>query len=88
MNHRGNEEWSRREFLSTAALAGTAVALGLRSESVAAEPPPETARIRLYKFPGICLAPQYVAEDLLRAEGFTGDIDCARAEPFKGYSVI
>ena len=22
-------------------------------------------------FPGICLAPQYVAEDLLRAEGFT-----------------
>jgi NitT/TauT family transport system substrate-binding protein len=23
------------------------------------------------KFPGICLAPQYVAEDLLRAEGFT-----------------
>ena len=39
MNHRRDGEWSRREFLSTAALARTAVALGLRSESVAADPP-------------------------------------------------
>jgi NitT/TauT family transport system substrate-binding protein len=27
--------------------------------------------VRLTKVPGICLAPQYVAEELLRAEGFT-----------------
>jgi NitT/TauT family transport system substrate-binding protein len=63
--------WSRREFLQTAALAGAGALFGAPSESRAAEPPPETTRIRLYKFPGICLAPQYVAEDLLRAEGFT-----------------
>jgi len=71
MSKRPNDQWSRREFLSTAALAGTGALLGLQDNSLAAEPPPETTRIRLYKFPGICLAPQYVAEDLLRAEGFT-----------------
>jgi NitT/TauT family transport system substrate-binding protein len=37
---------------------------------VAAEPPPETTRLRLHKTSGICVAPQYVAEELLRAEGF------------------
>jgi NitT/TauT family transport system substrate-binding protein len=59
----------RREFMSglTAATAG---ALALTFEPSAAEPPPETSTIRLYKFPGICLAPQYIAEELLRAEGF------------------
>jgi len=41
------------------------------AKSVHAEPPPETTTVRLAKIPGICIAPQYVAEDLLRAEGFT-----------------
>src|SRR3984957_13338383 len=31
----------------------------------------ETTRIRLSKSAAICVAPQYVADDLLRAEGFT-----------------
>jgi NitT/TauT family transport system substrate-binding protein len=62
--------WSRREFVERT-LAGTAGLLGLRPGDAAAEPPPETSRLRLYKFPGICLAPQYVAETLLRAEGFS-----------------
>ena len=46
---------------------------GLRGApaSLRAEPPPETTRIRLAKIPSICVAPQYVAEELLRAEGFT-----------------
>jgi NitT/TauT family transport system substrate-binding protein len=37
-----------------------------------AEPPPETARVRLnrYPFDVACVAPQWVAEELLRAEGF------------------
>jgi NitT/TauT family transport system substrate-binding protein len=39
--------------------------------SFAAEQPPETTAIRLAKVPGICIAPQYVAEELLHAEGFT-----------------
>jgi NitT/TauT family transport system substrate-binding protein len=64
--------WSRREFLSKAALAGGEVFLGLRSELAAAEPPPETTRIRLiHRTDLICIAPQYLAEELLRAEGFT-----------------
>ena len=37
----------------------------------ASEPPPETTRIRLVRIPSICQAPQYVAEELLRSEGFT-----------------
>ena len=60
-----------RQFLNTAAVAGTGALFGLQSNSLAAEPPPETTRIRLYKYPGICLAPQYMAEGLLTAEGFT-----------------
>jgi len=35
------------------------------------DPPPETTRIRLARIPSICLAPQYVAEEFLGAEGFT-----------------
>jgi NitT/TauT family transport system substrate-binding protein len=38
---------------------------------VAAEPPPETTQIKLIKNAGLCLAPQFVAEELLQAEGFT-----------------
>jgi NitT/TauT family transport system substrate-binding protein len=37
----------------------------------AAEPPPETRKIRLVHVPAICLAPQYLAEELLRLEGFS-----------------
>jgi NitT/TauT family transport system substrate-binding protein len=36
----------------------------------AAEPPPETTTVRLARIGGICLAPQYAAEELLRVEGF------------------
>jgi NitT/TauT family transport system substrate-binding protein len=35
-----------------------------------AEPPPEVKKIRLIHFPAICLAPGYLAEELLHAEGF------------------
>jgi NitT/TauT family transport system substrate-binding protein len=52
-------------------VAGTAGLLGLYPRPVAAEPPPETTMLRLVKAPGLCLAPQYVAETLLRGEGFT-----------------
>src|SRR5262249_14294634 len=33
--------------------------------------PPETIRIRLFDWAGICIAPQFVAEELLKSEGFT-----------------
>jgi NitT/TauT family transport system substrate-binding protein len=63
--------WSRREFLGSLTLAGTAGFLGLQPRPVAAEPPPETTRLRLVRRPAICVAPEYVAEELLQGEGFT-----------------
>ena len=63
--------WSRRKFLGGLTLAGTAGLVGLRPEPAAAEPPPETTRLRLVQGPSICQAPQYVAEEFLRGEGFT-----------------
>ena len=71
MASQGETGWSRREFLRGPTLAGTAVILGLKSESAAAEPPPETTRIRIHDAPVTCFAPVYIAEELLKAEGFT-----------------
>jgi NitT/TauT family transport system substrate-binding protein len=63
--------WTRRRFLGGLTMAGTAGLLGLRARLVAAEPPPETTRLRLLAIPSACLAPQYIAaEELLQAEGF------------------
>ena len=59
---------SRRNFVASASLA--AIALGLRG-ALADEGPPETTTIRLRRDPAICVAPWYIAENLLRAEGFT-----------------
>jgi NitT/TauT family transport system substrate-binding protein len=64
--------WTRRRFLGGLTLAGTAGLLGLRARPVAAEPPPETTTIRIVNMEGfICIAPQWVAQELLRLEGFT-----------------
>jgi NitT/TauT family transport system substrate-binding protein len=71
MNYIRGNGWNRREFLTTTALAGTGTLLGLRSDVFAAEPPPETTKIRLVRATSICHAPQYIAEELLRGEGFT-----------------
>jgi NitT/TauT family transport system substrate-binding protein len=60
---------SRRRFLATLSLAGAASLIG-GPRALGAEQPPETNTVRLGKVPGICLAPQYVADELLRAEGF------------------
>jgi NitT/TauT family transport system substrate-binding protein len=61
---------SRRRFLQQSSALGAASVLGISSES-RAEPPPEITKIRLVKLPAICLAPQYLAEELLRLEGFS-----------------
>jgi NitT/TauT family transport system substrate-binding protein len=52
-------------------MLGAAGGLRLAPAVAHAEPPPETTRLRLFKFPATCLAPQYLAEELLAAEGFT-----------------
>jgi NitT/TauT family transport system substrate-binding protein len=61
---------NRRDFLASTSLAAAAGVLGPRG-SLADEGPPETPAIRLAWYPNICTAPADIAEDLLRAEGFT-----------------
>jgi NitT/TauT family transport system substrate-binding protein len=60
---------SRRQFLNRAVLTGAASLL--RPHATAAEPPPETTKLRVFEGPFTCIAPQYVARDLLHSEGFT-----------------
>jgi len=64
---------TRREFANGMALTTAAAILGVAAKPSDAEPPPETTRLRLVRYPyeHACLAPQWVAEGLLRAEGFT-----------------
>ena len=65
------ERWGRREFLKgLSTLAGSAGLLSFDPRLANAEPPPETTRIRLVKS-SLCAAPEYIAEDLLRTEGFS-----------------
>jgi len=61
---------TRRRFLTTLSMASAAGFLRARP-ALAAEGTLETTAVRLAKNQGICIAPQYVAEELLRAEGFT-----------------
>ena len=69
----------RRRFLAT--LSSTAAAGLLDAPNVLGqEAPLETTRIRLYEWTSVCIAPQFVAEELLKAEGFT-DVQYVRAEP-------
>jgi len=61
---------SRRRFLTHTSLGAAAGLLAI-PKSVHAEPPPETATVRLPGFSeASCELPEYVAESLLRAEGF------------------
>jgi len=61
---------TRRRFLTTASLAMVAGLIGA-PRLLAAEGTLETTIVRLPKSAAICIAPGYVAEGLLRAEGFT-----------------
>ena len=64
-------QFSRRRFLGGLTLAGTAGLLGWHPRTVAAEPPPETTRLRLSQSATTCTAPVFVAEELLHGEGFS-----------------
>ena len=61
----------RRAFLRAMAGVGGAGLVGSRAGRASAQAGLEITTIRLNQIPGICVAPQYVAEDLLRAEGFS-----------------
>jgi len=71
MHTQRGRRFSRRSFLGGMTLAGIAGFAGGRPGPAAADPPPETTRLRLGRLPAICLAPYYMAEELLPAEGFT-----------------
>jgi len=80
---------SRRRVLATLSSATAAGLIG-GARGMAQEAPPETTTIRLVKIPGICVAPQYVAEELLRTEGFT-DIqyfESPGSNPYPGVPIV
>jgi len=72
---------SRRRFVQTVtgvslSLAGAALLAGCSGQTApffsrTAGDQLETTRIRLTQIAGVCIAPQYVGADLLKAEGFT-----------------
>ena len=64
---------TRREFASGVALTAAAAMLGVSAKPADAEPPPEIRSLRLprFTFDHACLAPQWIADEFLRAEGFT-----------------
>ena len=73
---------NRRRVLATLSSAGVVGLIGTRN-SFAEEAPPETTRLRLIQVPSICMAAQYVAEELLRGEGFT-DVQYIKKPGAKG----
>lgn len=64
-------ELRRREFLARTAALGATGLLGMARQALAADPPPETTRVRLVHTPFICLAPQYLAAEFFPMEGIS-----------------
>ena len=60
--------WSRRKFVGGFTLVGAAGLFGNAVRVAAGEPLLETTRIRLGRYSALCTGPQFVAEQLLRAE--------------------
>ena len=81
---------SRRDFLKVTTGLGLSAAGMTLFEACGVKPatpipedaPLETTTIRLTTTPSICLAPQYLAEDILKSEGFT-DVQYFKTEVFK-----
>src|SRR5262249_59105207 len=69
------------------ASAGAAGTVGVRAKPTNAELPSETTAVRLIHDPSICVAPQYLAEELLRADGFS-DVQYIEATDGSGARVV
>ena len=63
---------TRRALLQGLTVAGAAGVAAPWSRLAAAEPPPEIRTLKLSKEPYACLAPQYIVDEFLAAEGFSG----------------
>jgi len=62
---------TRRDFVQFGALASAASLFGGDRDALGAEPPPETTRLRIAEIPSTCRSPEWIAEPMLRMEGFT-----------------
>jgi NitT/TauT family transport system substrate-binding protein len=62
----------RRAFLKATGAAGAVALIAARARPLRAENQPETTKLTLVNTTSLCAAPQYIAEDLLRGEGFDG----------------
>ena len=73
MKEQQPNSWNRRDFITSSFAVGAGAYLGflISPPMAAAEPPPETTTLKLRVWKPACWAPIYVAETLLRAEGFT-----------------
>ena len=61
---------TRRAFLKTTGAAGVGAFFTAPARHLGAEMAPETTKLTLVNTTSLCAAPQYVAEELLRGEGF------------------
>jgi len=75
---------NRRAFLRTATVGGASAIVGVRPGAGFAQPPLETSRIRLSQSIAICTAPQLVAGELLKSEGFADVQYQDRSRPTTG----
>jgi len=75
----------RREFLRTTAVGAAIGCSTTWPWSALAEPPPETTTVRIINIGSACLAPQMVADDLLKADGFTA-VEYVKVKP--PYSIV
>ena len=75
--------YDRRQFLRAISTAGVASLAGWRPPTAAAEPPPETTKFRIAEIPSSCRSPEWMAEELLHAEGFT-DVQYIRKQGTQG----
>jgi NitT/TauT family transport system substrate-binding protein len=64
---------TRRDFVVAASATATTGLIwsGQRPRALAQEAPPETTKIKLASSPSLCVAPQFVVDELLADEGFT-----------------
>jgi NitT/TauT family transport system substrate-binding protein len=74
---------TRRTLLGCFATTGGAVLLAKPPWTGATDTPPETTRLRIAEIPSSCRSPEWMAEELLRAEGFT-DVQYVRKQGTQG----